>query len=638
MFDLFRSRDKAVRYLLTALLLMVALSMVAYLVPGGTGTGQEEQVVAKIGGEPLTAREVQLSIQSAMRNREAPREMLEHFVPQFIDQMITERALAFEAGRMGFNITDADVAFAIRSLLPNIFGAGQFNKEAYAMFLQQQNLTIPEFEANVRKQLLLTRLRNLALEGIIVSPEEVEQEYRRRSDKVRLEYVAFAADKFKSQVKISPGEIQTHFNQHRQTYQILEKRGFDLLMVDAERLSATVNPTEAQLRRAFEAAKDRYRTPERVRARHILLKTLDKPKEEVAKLEAKANDLLKQIKGGADFAELAKKVSEDPGSAVKGGDLDWISRGQTVPNFENSAFSLKPKELSGVIKTEYGFHIIQVMEKEAAQVKSFEAVRDSFAAELKKQMVNDSIVGVADQVRAALIKAPSQAEEIAKQSNAGFYRVAKAGSGDPIPEVGLSRELDEAVASTAKGGVSPVVAAGAKMVIAVVREIFPARPAELSEVEVQIRSQIEIQKAGDLARQKAVEAEAKIKGGMELKTLAKTYGLEVKTAPEFGRDGAAEGLGSAAYLAEAFTRPVGSVIGPVAVGNLMAFAKITAKVETDMRQLPEQREGIVLALKGKKSRERQDLLDDGILTRLIREGKVKINPAVVKRIVASYRA
>ena len=176
------------------------------------------------------------------------------------------------------------------------------------------------------------------------------------------------------------------------------------------------------------------------------------------------------------------------------------------------------------------------------------------------------------------------------------------------------------------------------MVVAVVREIFPARPAELSEVEVQIRSQIETRKSGDLARQKAVEAVAKIKGGMDLKTLAKTYGLEVRTAPEFGRDGAAEGLGSAAYLSEAFTKPVGSVIGPVAVGPLMAFAKITAKVETDMRQLPDQREAIVLALKGRKSRERQDLLDDGILSRLIREGKVKINPAVVKRIVASYRA
>jgi peptidyl-prolyl cis-trans isomerase D len=637
MFDLFRSRAKAVRYLMTALLLMVALSMVAYLVPGGTGSDAQEQVIAKIGGEQLTAREVQLSIQAALRNKQAPPEMVQHYVPQYIDQMITERALAFQAGRMGFDVTEADTAFVIRSMLPNIFAGGQFNKDVYQMFLQQQNLTIPEFEANVRKQVLMTKLRNLVLEGVVVTPQEVEAEYRRRNEKVKLEYIEFSSDKFRSQVKVSPEEIQDHFNKNRGNYRVNEKRSFDLLVIDEERVAATTNPTDLQVRRAYEDGRDRYRIPERVRVRHILIKTAEKPKEEIPKLEAKANDLLKQIKGGADFAELAKKNSEDPGSAAKGGELDWVARGQTVANFESAAFTLKPKELSGVVKTEYGFHIIQVLEKQEARMRPFEEVKGELAAELKKQMVGERLQTVGDQMRADLVKAPSDAEGIAKKYGAGFYRVEKAGPGDPLQEVGVVREVEEAVFAVDKGAATPLLSANNKLLAAVVREVVPARPAELNEVENQIRSEVESNKAQTVAQQKAKEAAEKIKAGADLKVVAKAMGIEIKIAPEFGRDGAAEGIGQATYLEEAFAKPVGAIVGPVTVTGRIFITRVAGKADADMSKLPEQRETLVTALKGRKARERQELFEDGILTELIREGKVKINQDVINRLVASYR-
>ena len=143
MFDLFRSRDKAVRYLLGAVLGIVALSMVVTLIPGyGTPSSAPEQVVAEIGKEQLTIRQVQQQLQNLTRNRQIPQEMVQHYVPQLIDQMITERAVAYQAERMGFRITEEDVARAIRSMLTQLFPTGEFDKAVYSRFLAQQGLTI----------------------------------------------------------------------------------------------------------------------------------------------------------------------------------------------------------------------------------------------------------------------------------------------------------------------------------------------------------------------------------------------------------------------------------------------------------------------------------------------------------------
>jgi peptidyl-prolyl cis-trans isomerase D len=155
------------------------------------------------------------------------------------------------------------------------------------------------------------------------------------------------------------------------------------------KVAATIDIPESELRKAYDANKDKYRTPERVRERHILISTMNKPKEEQAKLEAKAADILKQIRAGGDFAELAKKNSDDPGSAQKGGDLDWVTRGQMVKPFEEASFKLKPNEISDLVKTDYGFHIIQVQQREDARLKPFDEVKAELATGLKKQMVFD---------------------------------------------------------------------------------------------------------------------------------------------------------------------------------------------------------------------------------------------------------
>lgn len=641
MFDLFRSRAKAVRYLLGGLLMLVAISMVVTLIPGwGTGGSTQDQIVAEVGKEAISLREVQLEVQRAQRNKAFPPEMAQVYVPQIIDRMVTDRAFAYEADRLGFQVTEADVALAIRASLPQLYQDGQFvGKDIYANFLAQQNLTIPEFEAIIRRQLLALKLQSLAMEGVIVTAGEIEQEFRRRNEKVKLEYIALTPAKYRSQVTVSPEEVRAYFEKNRSAYQSPEKRGFALLVIDEAKVGQKMGVPEGELRRMYESRKEEFRVPERVKVRHILLKTTGKPAEEIPKLQARAEDLLKQIKGGADFAELARKNSEDAGSAAKGGDLGWIARGQTVKAFEENAFSLKPKQFSNAVKTEYGFHILQVLEKEDARLKPFEEVKEQLAGERKRQAVFETMQRLADQAREELVKRPLEGEQIARRLDLQYARVGKAGYSDPIPEIGQSKELIEAVASLQKGQVTPVVQAqGNKLVMAVLTDIFPAAPSELAEVEKEIKDQLVSIKTGELLQQRAREALEKAKGlNGDLKKVSQALGLEVKTTQDFGVDGAADGIGAANLVMDAFSQPVGAVLGPVAAAEQQIIYKVASKSAPDLSKLPEQRSEIVSALKSRKASLRGELFEDSLRTALIRQGKVKIHQDVINRLVGSYR-
>jgi peptidyl-prolyl cis-trans isomerase D len=641
MFDLFRSREKYTRYILGALLVIVALSMVITLVPGyGSGGGNADAVLAKIGGDDLTLQEASVNLQAAMKQGRIPPEVAEMYVPLYVNKMIAERALAYQAKRMGLQVTDEEVARTIQTMIPQLFQDGRLaNRDAYAQMLAEQNMTIPQFEDNLRKQLLLTKLQDLVLEGAVVSPSEAESEYHKENDKVKISFVALSPDKLKGQVTATPEEIKDYFNKNRTAFQIDEKRAVKVLALDEETVASGLNVTDAELRQAYNSNLDRYRTPERVKVRHILLKTVGKPKEEWPKIKARAEELLKQIKGGADFAELAKKNSEDPSSAVNGGAMDWITKGQTVPNFEKTAFSLKPKEISPVIETEYGYHIVQLLEKEDARLKPFEEVKSELATEARKQVLFDKLQNPVDQARDAVTKTPGQVDAIAQKFGMKEANGDKIGRFDPVPEIGVNQELTEAIFSLPVNGVTPVVqAAGNKLAFAVVTGITPARPAELSEVEGKVRDAVVSQKTQKLFADKVAQATAKSKEvNGDLARLAKEIGAEVKNPEAFNRAATVPDLGGASYLNQAFDSPPGTILGPIQMPGQTAFVKVLEKIPADSAGLASSRDTIVQRLKSQKARQRQELLEDSIVTQLTRDGKIKINKDAMSRLVANYK-
>ena len=641
MFNFFRSGEKAKKYFLSGLLVLVSLSMLTYLIPSyGTSSGADDQVVAEIGKEKLTLQEVKKSVDAAIRGRNLPQEFIPHYIPEVVRNIVNERALVYQAKRMGFEVSEAEIAAGIKSILPQLFPDGKFvGKETYAAFLAQQNLSIEEFESNMQRQLLRERLRRVVLEGTVVSPQEIEQEYHRKHDKVAVEYVKLSPDKFRNEVKVTPEEVKAYFTAHQTSYTIPEKHSLGILVINQAKLEQAINPSDTELEAEYNRNKDQFRMPERVKARHILLTTTGKTKDEEAAVKAKAESLLKQIRGGADFAKLARENSQDTGTAPKGGEIDWITRGQALPEFDKSAFSLKPGETSDLVKTQLGYHIIQVEEHENARLKPFSEVKADLAANYKKAKVSNEVQALTDKAQAALKKDPLHPDQVAASLGIDFAKAENVSPGDPLPIVGVDKDFEDTIAGLKAGEASqPVALKGNRIAMASVTLVTPAHPATFAEVENQVRETVSRDKMNQLTTQKAQELADKVKSmNGDLQKAAKALGFEVKTVNEVTRAGAVEGLGSSGYISDAFTKPDGTILGPINIPGQAAIVKVISHTTADASGLAGVRDSIREELKGKKAGERDKLFEAGLVDALTRSGKVKIHQDVISRLEANYR-
>jgi peptidyl-prolyl cis-trans isomerase D len=511
--------------------------------------------------------------------------------------------------------------------------------DQYQQYVEQQfGTTVPAFEENVRVKSYEDAIENMVVEGIIVTPAEAETEYRQRNQKIKVDYIGISQSKVTADLKPTPEEISGYFAKNKGFFNVPETRDLQLIVADQAKVAETIQITDAQIQGYYNAHKDEYRTPERVHARHILLSTSNKPKDEVPKIQAQAEALLKQIKGGGDFADLAKKNSQDPGSAQKGGDLGWVSRGQMVKNFEDSVFTLKPNEISNVVTTEYGFHIIQVLEKQPAHLQTLDEVKPAIITALKSQTVFDRMQDLADKARATLAKAPQNAQQIASQFSLEFASVPGYRAGTPILQLGNDPQVGAAIQSMKAGEVSQILQAGNKLAIAVVTGIRPPHPAELAEVESQVRQSYIQGETNRVVTEKTTKALELLKQNGDMKAAAKAIGGEVKSTDFFLRSGAAEGLGSASIFGDVFNKPVGTVFGPLPASNQTIVGKVADRQDGDMSKFAQERDGIIEQLKGKKKADRISLLEDSILTDLIQRGKVKKHQSVIDRLIAQYRS
>jgi peptidyl-prolyl cis-trans isomerase D len=504
-------------------------------------------------------------------------------------------------------------------------------------------VTIDEFESELRRNMLIGKLREVAIEGSVVTPAEIEQEYRKKNDQIQLQYVKVSPDKYKKDAEPTQEEMQQFFKTNSARYTDPEQKNLVLLVADGAKIEQGLNPTDADLQAAYNQNQANYRLPERIHERHILLMTQGKPAADEAKIKAKAEDLVKQLRAGADFAELAKKYSDDNqgptgGSAAKGGDLDWVTRGQMVAEFEKASFSLKPMVISDPVKTQYGYHIIQVLAHEDARLKPFAEVKDDIAKQWKQLRVNEIMQKVSDKAQAALQKDPDHPEKVAADMGMEVVRADGVAPGQAVPGVGVSTDLDQAIASLKKGEVSQAVSPAAnKIVVAEVTGIVPAHPATFDEVKTKIHDAMVSSKLSRLVQEKAKELvdSAKANGG-DLAKAAKAMGLEVKTTELFKRAATVEGLGSANYFDDAFKSPAGAVLNPVPMPDATVVAKVAQHAEADMSKLPEERGRIVESLKGDRARERNTIFEIGLVERLTKDGVVKLHPDVVTRIIGSF--
>lgn len=641
MFDLFRSRDKVVRFFLGFILIVVAASMCVYLIPGSNpGTGvADDTVLAQLDGNKLTQQEFQRHFTILLQGAQiSDPGQVAIMYPRYMQEEIEKMALLYVAKQMGLTVTDDEVLTGVQSQWPQFFQGGALNRDQFQQYLASIGMTEQDATDLIRDQLVVKRLEDATLQGVVVTDAEVKDEFARRYDKAKISYIKFPASKFTDQVKPTDQDLQNTYTLNKGNYPVPAKNNYQVLVVDQQKVAATMNVTDAQLHQAYTESMDNFRTPERIHVRHILVSTEGKSDAEKKALKAKAEDILKQLKNGADFAELAKKDSDDKGSGEKGGDLDWIVKGQMqVPEFEDAAFALKPMELSPVVTSSLGYHIIQVLAKEPARVKPFDEVKSQLADELKKEGLTDKVQMLADQMQSALQKSPDSAELIAKQLGVDLITVPDGAAGQPIPTLGVSPEIDTAVSQLRPNEVSSEISLPMdRLAVVVLKSRTPARVSTFDEVKDSIRLTFIQTKAKDIAADKAKEAAERLRKGEDMNAVAKSYKLDVTTSSLFGSADSVEGLGQAVYVADAFTKPIGTILGPTEINGAATVSKVLEQQRGDPGLLAAQKQQIIQDLKKQKATTANMLLEDSVVTQLINSGKLKRNDKAISELAASY--
>ena len=319
-----------------------------------------------------------------------------------------------------------------------------------------------------------------------------------------------------------------------------------------------------------------------MRASHILFMTMDKSEEEAKKLEALAHEVLAKIKAGGDFAALAKQYSEDPGTKDKGGELGWIVRGQMVPNFEQATFALEPGQVSDVVKTEYGFHIIKVHERDRAHMQTFDEVKEQIRKEIQQQKEEEQRLGKMDEAVAVARKFGADFEAAGKELGVPVETYGPFPRISPPAGLPTTPNFLSSLFSSPQGEVFTEAAGDATMLL-VVTEIQPARIPELEEVRAKVTEQWTLREAGELARKRAQEiADAARQAGGDLKQAAAKFGLSTKTSEFVTRGDTIADVGSAQMLGDAFSKEPGTIGGPVSGGSDQTIYRVAAHQDADI--------------------------------------------------------
>ena len=567
---------------------LVAVTMVIFFIPQDylqptTSVGAApSEAVAEVDGRALTVGDFQqrylLQLQAyrtqfgAAMNDQLLRQL--GVEQQVLSQMIDEEVALIEAKRHGITVSDEELAqqiFAIPQLQEN----GNFIGEArYEQLLMSQNppVTKSQFEESLRRSLVLDKLRSALTDWISVSDADLEAEYRRRNEKVKLQVVALTADKFRPQVNVIDPDIAAHFEAHKADYRIGEQRKVKYLLLDREQARQRVAVPPNDIQRYYNDNIQQYQTPERVRASHILLNTGGKDEATVRK---QAEELLAKIKAGADFAELAKKYSEDPGSKDKGGDLDFFPKGQMVPEFETSAFSLAPGQVSDLVKTQYGFHIIKVVDKQAGSTRTLDEVRPEIQQILASQSADRQITDRARQL-AERVKNPADLDTVAKElglkvEETGFFQRA-----DPVPGLGVAPQVADATFQLQDNTVSePLATSRGPVFVTVSGKKEPYTP-PLDEVKDRVREDLIRTKAAELSRQRGAAIAAQLKSATDFAAAAKAAGFEAKESQLVARDSALPDVGVNAQVDRvAFALPKGGVSDPIQAGDATVIVRVS---------------------------------------------------------------
>lgn len=455
-------------------------------------------------------------------------------VQKSLDGVINQTLLLDEAKRQGLEVSKQELVDAIAKI-PAFQQNGAFSKERYLQVLGAQRLTTEEFEEMQRRDLLVGKVRDGLQKNIAVTDAEIEQEFRNRQEKVNLEVVRIAPAAFEAQVRTTDQQLTAFFESRKEEFRAAEEITLKYVEFAPQSFVDQVAFDDTELETFYRRNLDRYEIPEQARAAHILVRIPEGADEAVRKQKrAQAEKLLADAKGGKDFSALARDFSDDKASAVNGGDLGSFTRGTMVPTFEQAVFGLKPGEISGLVETQFGYHIIRLTAYNEAKVRPLSEVKDEIKRALRAEKAQQLALEKAMDAyninrKGGSLEAAAKAGGLTIRETGRFARDGVAGP------LGRNEELINAAFLLGDGELGRPVKSDRAVVLFALKERLPSRIPTFADARARVEVAFRKEQAKVMAKTAAERLLAAAKKGGGLAVPARAIGQLTEETGDFSR-------------------------------------------------------------------------------------------------------
>ncbi|HZU09294.1 MAG TPA: peptidyl-prolyl cis-trans isomerase [Pseudacidobacterium sp.] len=636
--------SRIVKWIFIVIIAIACVTMVITLVPGifsNTETSSDTYATIRGGGiwgrffgsgDQVSMQDVQMLAQRMMQRQQLPDFVMPYMVQRVGQGLIQQHIELEEAGRLGIQVTDDDLRNFLHTgmwgqvLFPN----GQYiGDERYASLVSENfGISREKFESEVKKELLEQRLRSFVTAGVTVSDQQVRDAYTQQATRIKFQYAVLSSDDLRKQINPTDTELQTFFKQNAARYAkaIPEKRRIEYIAFTTANLPGGVpQVTDAEVQQYYSQHQSNYHVDDQVKVRHILIKVdpnADAKADAAAK--QKAEDILKQLHNGGNFAELAKKYSDDPGSKDQGGELGFIKHGETVPEFDKTAFALQPGQMSDLVRTKYGYHIIQAEEKQAAHTRPLDEVKPEIVALLTRQKEAQ-----AEQAFASQLAQEAQKNGLDKTAQAHHLQAVTTDyleQNAVVPGLADGSQLLTS-AFSAKPGSAPLVAStGDGYAVFQVKDVQAAHAPTFEEYKSHILDDYREEQIPQLLARKTNELADKAHAENDLEKAAKEVGATVKTSDLVGRDAQVPDIGQLASVAPTlFDLNTGQVSKAINTGRTGVVAKLLDKQLPTPDDIQKHFESTRDALLDQQREQMFEVFLSNLMAKYEKEGRIRIN-------------
>jgi len=599
MLDFVRNKQKSIiiKLAFAIIILSFVIGYAMLSTPGGPQGDEQSNEAAVVNGQPISYNDFQSTYgnlyqlyQNIYRDQFTPDlekqlKLAEKSINSLIDQVL----LRGEAERLQIDVNGKELVDSIAGIQA-FQENGVFNKERYLQVLAYQRMSSDEFEALQRNELIINKVRDAIQAGVSVSEADVEEEFRNNNEKINLNFVSLAPAAFEKKVEVTDEALQTFFQEQQETFRVPEMVSLRYLQFEPQRYLDEVTFEDGELEKYYRRHLDQFEILERIKASHILVKLDDNMDQETRdKKRALAEKLLAEARAGKDFAELARANSDDKESAAKGGSLGYFTRGSMVKPFEDAAFSLKPGEISDIVETPFGYHIIKVEEYTEPGVRSLEdamdEVKEGLRTEKAKQLAFEKAMDAYNINRkTGDLEAAAQANDLGLKETGPFARDGY------IDGIGRNQEIINIALMMEENTLAKPVITDNGVILFGLKERIPSHIPEFAEVKDMVTAAYRAVESTKLAQAAAEEMVADMETGSSLAKLAKKGGLKLEETGDFTRTyspfvpriGTSKELSAAAFeLApdqKAFDRYF-------EVQNRFVVAEVKERIPADLTQL-----------------------------------------------------